>query len=46
MSRGQGTAVTKVPLRDGLTCDIEDGPWKLTADEAPGQGGNSAGGVS
>ena len=29
-SLGQGTAVTRVKLRDGLTCDVEDGNWKLT----------------
>ena len=29
-SVGQGTAVTKVSWRHGLTCDAEDGPWKFT----------------
>jgi hypothetical protein len=28
---GQGTAVTKVRLRDGLACDIQEGPWTLVA---------------
>ncbi|MGB2695354.1 MAG: OsmC family protein [Dehalococcoidia bacterium] len=42
-SIGQGTAVTKVRVRDGLTCDIEDGPWKLIADESEGEGGNGQG---
>lgn len=42
-SVGQGTAVTKVRVRDGLTCDIEDGPWKLVADESQGEGGNGEG---
>ena len=42
-SIGQGTAVTKVRLRDGMACDIEDGPWKLVADEDKGSGGNGEG---
>ena len=40
---GTGTAVTKVRVRDGLTCDIEEGGWKLTADMNPKWGGNDAG---
>ena len=28
----QKTYVTRVHIRDGLTCDIEEGPWTLTAD--------------
>lgn len=40
---GQGTAVTKVAVRDGLTCDIEDGRWQLTADMSEKHGGNGAG---
>ena len=42
-SIGQGTAVTKVRVADGLTCEIEDGPWKLIADVGEGLGGKSAG---
>jgi uncharacterized OsmC-like protein len=42
-SIGRGTAVTRVRVRDGFTCDIEDGPWKLVADEMPGDGGNGLG---
>jgi uncharacterized OsmC-like protein len=42
-SIGQGTAVTKVRVRDGMACDIEDGPWKLVADEDRGSGGNGEG---
>ena len=42
-SIGQGTAVTKVRVREGLTCDIEDGSWKLTADMGEKHGGNDAG---
>ncbi len=40
---GQGTAVTKVSVREGLTCDIEEGDWRLTADMSPKWGGNGAG---
>ena len=36
---GQGTATTTVRLRSGVTCDIEDGGWKLIADESVGDGG-------
>lgn len=42
-SMGQGTATTTVRVRDGLTTDIEDGQWKLVADEGPGDGGNGLG---
>jgi uncharacterized OsmC-like protein len=40
---GQGTAVTRVRLREGLTCEIEDGAWKLTADLTEKSGGNNRG---
>ncbi len=42
-SIGQGTATTTVRVRAGLTCDIEDGGWKLVADEMPGDGGAGLG---
>jgi uncharacterized OsmC-like protein len=42
-SVGQGTARTKVTLRDGLTCDIEDGAWKLTVDMSQKAGGDARG---
>ncbi len=42
-SIGQGTATTTVRVRSGVTCDIEDGPWKLVADESPGDGGAGLG---
>src|SRR3989304_5237576 len=42
-SIGQGTATTTVRVRSGLTCDIEDGSWKLVADEMPGDGGAGLG---
>jgi hypothetical protein len=28
---GKGTGRTRVRLREGMTCEIEDGPWRLTA---------------
>lgn len=40
---GQGTATTSARIRTGLTCDIEDGPWKFVADEMPGDGGGGLG---
>ena len=42
-SVGQGTAITKVGVRDGLTCDIEDGDWKLTVDMDKVSGGEASG---
>jgi uncharacterized OsmC-like protein len=39
----QNTAVTKVRLRDGLACDIEEGPWRLVAGMAEKFGGTSDG---
>jgi uncharacterized OsmC-like protein len=42
-SIGQGTAVTTVRIREGVTCDIEDGAWKLVGDESAGEGGAGAG---
>jgi uncharacterized OsmC-like protein len=42
-SIGQGTAVTTVRIRSGLTADIEDGPWKLVGDEGADLGGAGLG---
>ena len=42
-SVGRGTAVTKVRIRDGCTAEIEDGGWKLIADESVKDGGNGEG---
>jgi uncharacterized OsmC-like protein len=42
-SLGQGTAVTKVRLKQGLACEIEEGPWKLVADMGEKSGGQSEG---
>jgi uncharacterized OsmC-like protein len=38
---GQGTAVTRVRSLGGLKCEIEDGPWKLTADMSEKTGGDN-----
>ena len=42
-SIGQGTATTRCRIESGVTCHIEDGPWKLVADESPGDGGAGLG---
>ena len=42
-SIGQGTAVSRVRLRDGVACEVEDGPWKLIADMSEKYGGERAG---
>jgi uncharacterized OsmC-like protein len=42
-SIGRGTATTVVRVRDGTTCDIEDGKWMLVADESTGDGGGGLG---
>jgi len=42
-SIGRGTAVTKVRIRGGCTADIEDGGWKLIADESVKDGGGGEG---
>jgi uncharacterized OsmC-like protein len=40
-SIGQGTAVTKVRLREGLACDIQEGPWTLAAGMTEKYGGTN-----
>lgn len=42
-SAGQGTAITRVTLKPGLECEIEEGPWKLTAGMPEKRGGTNAG---
>lgn len=42
-SLGRGTAVTRVRLREGLTCEIEEGRWKFVADMGPKSGGSDEG---
>jgi uncharacterized OsmC-like protein len=41
-ARGFLTCTTKARLVDGLRCEIEDGPWKLTADMPVKAGGDDA----
>jgi len=40
---GKGVGKTCVRLRPGLKCEIEDGPWKLTAGVSENSGGTNAG---
>src|SRR5690349_19753916 len=40
-SVGQGTAVTKVTLHPGLSCDVEDGPWKFSVGMTEKYGGQN-----
>jgi uncharacterized OsmC-like protein len=42
-SVGQGTAVTTARLGASLSCEIEDGAWKLTAGMTEKYGGSNAG---
>lgn len=39
----QGTAVTRITWRDGLTAEAQEGPWKLTIGMTPKYGGSDAG---
>lgn len=39
-SLGRGTGVSRTRIRQGLTCEIEDGPWTLTADMPAQAGGD------
>jgi len=40
---GLGTGVSRTRVREGLTCDVEDGPWKMTSDMPESVGGTGAG---
>ena len=42
-SVGQGTAVTKVRLKAGLACDVEEGNWRFTVGMHEKYGGTNAG---
>jgi len=42
-SVGQNTARTSVRLQPGLTCEIEEGAWKLTVAMSEKMGGSNAG---
>jgi uncharacterized OsmC-like protein len=39
---GRNTAVTRVRLREGLACDVEEGAWKLKVDMSPKSGGTGS----
>lgn len=39
-SVGLGTARTTITMRDGLTCDVEDGAWTLRVDMSQKSGGD------
>lgn len=41
-SLGQSTGVSRTRIRQGLTCEIEEGSWKLVADMPVQVGGNGA----
>ena len=40
---GRLTKTSRASIRSGLTCDIQDGPWKLTADMRESLGGRNTG---
>ena len=40
---GRSTGVSRTRVRQGLTCDIEEGSWKLVADMPEQAGGSAAG---
>jgi len=42
-SLGRYTSASRVRLRDGLTCDVEEGSWKLVADMSKDSGGKGQG---
>lgn len=42
-SVGMSTGRTTVRLRDGKTCEVQNGPWKFTTDVSTDQGGNDEG---
>jgi uncharacterized OsmC-like protein len=42
-SAGRGTAITRVKRREGLTCDVEDGNWRLIVDMSPKSAGDGRG---
>lgn len=40
---GQGTAVSRVRLREGLTCEVQEGDWKLVVSMPQSMGGANEG---
>lgn len=39
---GRDTGISKVTIREGLTCDVQEGNWKFSVDMPPGAGGNGS----
>jgi len=42
-SIGLGTGISKTIIKNGLTCEIQEGNWKFTADMPESVGGNAQG---
>lgn len=42
-AEGQGTAISRVRLREGLTCDVQEGDWKLVVSMPQAIGGANEG---
>ena len=42
-SLGLGTGISKTRIKNGLTCEVEEGNWKFLADMPESIGGNSQG---
>jgi uncharacterized OsmC-like protein len=40
---GFGTGISKASIKNGLTCEIQEGDWKMTADMPEQAGGNAVG---
>lgn len=40
---GLGTGISKATIKNGLTCEIQEGSWSMTADMPEQVGGNAAG---
>ncbi len=42
-SLGIGSVISKARIKDGLTCEVQEGEWKFIADMPESVGGNAAG---
>ena len=42
-SLGKGTGISKVRIKNGLTCEVQEGNWKFLVDMPGSVGGNAAG---
>ena len=42
-SLGLGTGISKTTIKNGLTCEMQEGKWKFTADMPESVGGNAEG---